>query len=62
MWTNANAVHPNEDIGYWLGVYGALAAITLLGCLATDAYSSPPSCIGALKTDSAQCVQFVRSS
>ncbi|RCI10632.1 hypothetical protein L249_4464 [Ophiocordyceps polyrhachis-furcata BCC 54312] len=25
-WTNANAERPNERIGYWLGVYGVLAA------------------------------------
>ena len=35
-WTNANADHPNERIGYWLGIYGALAAITILGCTVAD--------------------------
>ncbi|KAK2738485.1 hypothetical protein FQN57_007000 [Myotisia sp. PD_48] len=35
-WTNANATHPNERIGYWLGVYGALAGLTLLGCALAD--------------------------
>ncbi|KAF4592615.1 ABC transporter [Ophiocordyceps camponoti-floridani] len=35
-WTNANAEHPNERIGYWLGVYGVLAACTLIGCVLAD--------------------------
>ncbi|KAF5128306.1 ABC transporter gloK [Metarhizium anisopliae] len=35
-WTNANAEHPNERTGYWLGVYGALAALTILGCALAD--------------------------
>ncbi|POR38791.1 Canalicular multispecific organic anion transporter 2 [Tolypocladium paradoxum] len=35
-WTNANADHPNERISYWLGVYGALAAVTILGCTVAD--------------------------
>jgi hypothetical protein len=36
LWTAANESHPNENIGYWLGVYGALAALTLIGCAAAD--------------------------
>ncbi|OAA35078.1 ABC multidrug transporter [Metarhizium rileyi] len=35
-WTNANEEHPNERTGYWLGVYGALAALTILGCALAD--------------------------
>ncbi|RDA85904.1 hypothetical protein CP532_2703 [Ophiocordyceps camponoti-leonardi (nom. inval.)] len=35
-WTNANAVRPNERIGYWLGVYGVLAAVTMIGCTLAD--------------------------
>lgn len=35
-WTNYNAKHPNEHISYYLGVYGALAGITLLGCSLAD--------------------------
>ncbi|KAG8427479.1 hypothetical protein J3459_006657 [Metarhizium acridum] len=35
-WTNSNAEHPNERTGYWLGVYGALAALTILGCALAD--------------------------
>ncbi|XP_044717675.1 ABC transporter domain-containing protein [Hirsutella rhossiliensis] len=35
-WTNANAVRPNDRIGYWLGVYGALAAVTMIGCTIAD--------------------------
>ncbi|PHH89568.1 hypothetical protein CDD83_5759 [Cordyceps sp. RAO-2017] len=35
-WTNANATEPNERIGYWLGVYGVLAAVTMIGCTLAD--------------------------
>ena len=35
-WVNYNAKHPNERIGYYLGVYGALACTTLLGCSLAD--------------------------
>lgn len=35
-WVNYNAKHPNEQIGYYLGVYGALACTTLLGCSLAD--------------------------
>ncbi|OAA71650.1 ABC transporter, transmembrane domain, type 1 [Akanthomyces lecanii RCEF 1005] len=35
-WTNYNSEHPNERIGYYLGVYGALAGLTLLGCSLAD--------------------------
>lgn len=35
-WTNYNAEHPNERIGYYLGVYGALAGLTLIGCSLAD--------------------------
>ncbi len=37
-WTQANEDHPNEDIGYWLGVYVALGMVTLLGCAFADLY------------------------
>ncbi|KAJ5740408.1 P-loop containing nucleoside triphosphate hydrolase protein [Penicillium malachiteum] len=29
-WSRANEQHPNEDIGYWLGGYAALAILTLI--------------------------------
>ncbi|OBT74156.1 hypothetical protein VF21_06257 [Pseudogymnoascus sp. 05NY08] len=35
-WVNANADHPNERVGYWLGVFGALAVVTILGCALAD--------------------------
>ncbi|KAJ6786163.1 hypothetical protein PWT90_00725 [Aphanocladium album] len=35
-WTNLNALHPNENIGYWLGIYGAFAALAIVGCLVSD--------------------------
>lgn len=35
-WTNHNAEHPNDNIGYYLGVYAALAAITIVGCSTAD--------------------------
>ncbi|KAK5988781.1 ABC transporter gloK [Cladobotryum mycophilum] len=35
-WTDANSKHPNERIGYWLGVYAALAIITMIGCAVSD--------------------------
>ncbi|EGX94981.1 ABC transporter, transmembrane region, type 1 [Cordyceps militaris CM01] len=35
-WANANEHHPNERIGYWLGVYGAIAATAFLGSVASD--------------------------
>ncbi|RDL41711.1 Cyclic peptide transporter [Venustampulla echinocandica] len=28
-WTEANEKHPNERIGYWLGVYGGLGGLTM---------------------------------
>ncbi|TQV93497.1 ABC multidrug transporter [Cordyceps javanica] len=35
-WANANEKHPNEHIGYWLGVYAAIAATAFLGSVASD--------------------------
>ncbi|KAJ3495648.1 hypothetical protein NLG97_g3239 [Lecanicillium saksenae] len=35
-WTNANEKHPNENIGYWLGSYGAIAATAFLGSIMSD--------------------------
>ncbi|KAK2865449.1 hypothetical protein FQN49_003561 [Arthroderma sp. PD_2] len=35
-WTNANAIYPNERIGCWLGVYGTLAVVTILGATLSD--------------------------
>ncbi|KAJ6784449.1 hypothetical protein PWT90_09718 [Aphanocladium album] len=35
-WMNYNADQPNENIGYYLGVYGALAALVLIGCSLAD--------------------------
>lgn len=36
LWTNANARHPNDNIGYWLGIYGLIAAIAIIGGLSSD--------------------------
>ncbi|KAM5429329.1 hypothetical protein McanCB56680_000032 [Microsporum canis] len=36
-WTNANAIRPNERVGYWLGVYGALAFVAILSATFSDA-------------------------
>lgn len=36
LWTNANAHHPNDNIGYWLGIYGFIAAIAIFGGLSSD--------------------------
>ncbi|KFG85665.1 ABC transporter [Metarhizium anisopliae] len=38
-WTNANAKTPNDKIGYWLGIYGLLGALAVLGCFASDWFS-----------------------
>ncbi|KAH8672363.1 P-loop containing nucleoside triphosphate hydrolase protein [Ilyonectria robusta] len=35
-WTNANEKHPSDRLGYWLGVYGGLALITVLSCALAD--------------------------
>lgn len=35
-WTNANAVHPNANLGYWLGIYGGVSLFAVLACLASD--------------------------
>ncbi|EJP64343.1 ABC transporter [Beauveria bassiana ARSEF 2860] len=35
-WANANESHPNERIGYWLGVYATIAATAFLGSVASD--------------------------
>ncbi|UJO17086.1 ABC multidrug transporter B [Fulvia fulva] len=34
--TNANATHPNERIGYWVGTFAALGVLTLVGCAIAD--------------------------
>ncbi|KAK2608934.1 hypothetical protein QQS21_002510 [Conoideocrella luteorostrata] len=35
-WTDFNVKHPNENIGYWLGVYFALAGLAIVGCMGSD--------------------------
>ncbi|KAJ3488824.1 hypothetical protein NLG97_g6122 [Lecanicillium saksenae] len=35
-WTNSNALHPNDDISYWLGIYGFFAMLAIFGCLISD--------------------------
>ncbi|CAG7948068.1 unnamed protein product [Penicillium nalgiovense] len=35
-WTNYNADHPNQEIGYYLGVYAVLASIAIIGCSLAD--------------------------
>ncbi|KHO01326.1 ABC transporter [Metarhizium album ARSEF 1941] len=35
-WTDSNAKYPNENIGYWLGVYFGLAALAVVGCMGSD--------------------------
>ncbi|KAH0593670.1 hypothetical protein MHUMG1_08420 [Metarhizium humberi] len=35
-WTDYNAKHPNENIGYWLGIYFGLAALAVVGCMGSD--------------------------
>jgi hypothetical protein len=30
MWTRFNEDHPNQRVGYWLGVYGALGGMAIL--------------------------------
>uniref|UniRef100_A0A8H7NNV7 ABC transporter n=1 Tax=Bionectria ochroleuca TaxID=29856 RepID=A0A8H7NNV7_BIOOC len=35
-WTHYNKEHPNDNIGYWLGVYFALASLAIAGCMASD--------------------------
>lgn len=39
-WTDFNVKHPNENVGYWLGVYFGLAALAVLGCMGSDWYVS----------------------
>ncbi|KAI1076073.1 ABC multidrug transporter [Whalleya microplaca] len=36
LWTDSNEKYPNQYIGYYLGVYGALAGVTMLGCALAD--------------------------
>lgn len=40
-WTNVNTTQPNERAGYYLGVYGAIAAAAVMGFLLSDWYDSP---------------------
>ncbi|OAA75466.1 ABC transporter, transmembrane region, type 1 [Akanthomyces lecanii RCEF 1005] len=35
-WANANEKHPNENVGYWLGVYAAIASTAFVGSVASD--------------------------
>ncbi|KAI9726756.1 MAG: hypothetical protein M1828_000612 [Chrysothrix sp. TS-e1954] len=35
-WTNANAKNPNERTGYWLGIYGGIAAAAIAAYLLSD--------------------------
>ncbi|KAG6008111.1 hypothetical protein E4U21_004993 [Claviceps maximensis] len=35
-WTKYNTERPNEDLGYWLGVYFGLAALAVVGCMTSD--------------------------
>ncbi|KAK9443505.1 ABC transporter [Metarhizium brunneum] len=35
-WTDYNAKHLNENIGYWLGIYFGLAALAVVGCMGSD--------------------------
>ncbi|KIE00725.1 ABC transporter, partial [Metarhizium majus ARSEF 297] len=35
-WTDYNSKHPNEKIGYWLGIYFGLAALAVVGCMGSD--------------------------
>ncbi|PIA92043.1 ABC transporter C family member 13 [Cercospora beticola] len=35
-WTNANATSPNQNIGYWLGIFATLGVLALMGCAVAD--------------------------
>ncbi|KAJ6446709.1 Canalicular multispecific organic anion transporter 2 [Purpureocillium lavendulum] len=35
-WTNANAEHPNDRLGYYLGVFAGLGLLTVVGCTLAD--------------------------
>lgn len=35
-WTNVNTTRPNERVGYYLGVYGSIAAAAVVGFLWSD--------------------------
>lgn len=37
-WTVANETRPNENIGYWLGVYGALGFLILFSAFIANWY------------------------
>lgn len=39
-WTRANEERPNENVGYWLGGYGALGVLTLLATFLANWYVS----------------------
>jgi hypothetical protein len=36
LWTNADRDDFGDRVGYWLGIYAALATIITLGCFATE--------------------------
>jgi hypothetical protein len=37
-WTVANEKRPNENIAYWLGIYGALSFLTLFSAFIANWY------------------------
>lgn len=37
-WTNSNIGHPNERLGYWLGVFAALGVLAVISCVVADRY------------------------
>lgn len=37
-WVVSNAQDPNNRVGYWLGVYGGLAALALVTNVIADGY------------------------
>ncbi|EME46459.1 hypothetical protein DOTSEDRAFT_70457 [Dothistroma septosporum NZE10] len=36
LWTNSNAAHGTNNVGYWLGIYGTIAAIAIIGSVSSD--------------------------
>jgi hypothetical protein len=47
-WTVANETRPNENIGYWLGVYGAMGFLILFSAFIANWYveNNPDICWG----------------
>jgi hypothetical protein len=35
-WMKAREQHDDDSFAFWLGVYGALAAITIIGCAVAE--------------------------